>query len=277
MRSTPYLTLLAGVLLIGSAQGTPIRGPDSNAASHRRHDGAALAARSDAVSAVAKRSGIALSPRERSAHQRRGTKGRRCIRRAQSTLAAPPSTTSKDDTLIGDWLDGLLPNASVSVPGLGVCVGAECAPSTPPPVAQPTQSAPAPAPAPSSSCFPALDFKMPSDVPGSLDNWWCAPKTEYAFVSGMERMGRRLRLTLDFTDGLLLRPLQLSFSQDTSYRLPAVSIQTRLSIQQLLLTSSLPSIAGNAASSTHATSACTPAVTAKASTMTSSTQPGLLV
>ncbi|KAG6831507.1 hypothetical protein H0H92_009775 [Tricholoma furcatifolium] len=31
-------------------------------------------------------------------------------------------------------------------------------------------------------CFPALGFIMPSNVPASLDDWWCDPHTEYAFV-----------------------------------------------------------------------------------------------
>ena len=34
----------------------------------------------------------------------------------------------------------------------------------------------------STSCFPALDFQMPDSVPSSLDNWWCDPSTEYAFM-----------------------------------------------------------------------------------------------
>jgi hypothetical protein len=33
-----------------------------------------------------------------------------------------------------------------------------------------------------SSCFPALDFVMPSDPPANLDNWWCNPTDEYAFL-----------------------------------------------------------------------------------------------
>jgi len=32
------------------------------------------------------------------------------------------------------------------------------------------------------SCFPALDFEMPTTVPSSLENWWCDSDTEYAFV-----------------------------------------------------------------------------------------------
>ncbi|KAK0550223.1 hypothetical protein OC845_002753 [Tilletia horrida] len=33
------------------------------------------------------------------------------------------------------------------------------------------------------SCFPALDFNMPADVPnGGLDGWWCSMKDEYAFL-----------------------------------------------------------------------------------------------
>ncbi|KAI3618660.1 b-(1-6) glucan synthase [Moniliophthora roreri] len=41
----------------------------------------------------------------------------------------------------------------------------------------------APTPNPS-SCFPALDFKMPSEVPSdsALSSWWCDPWTEYAFM-----------------------------------------------------------------------------------------------
>lgn len=35
---------------------------------------------------------------------------------------------------------------------------------------------------PSSSCFPALDFQMPDNVPSDLNNWWCSPDTEYAFM-----------------------------------------------------------------------------------------------
>lgn len=34
----------------------------------------------------------------------------------------------------------------------------------------------------STSCFPALDFKMPSHVPDSLEGWWCDAADEYAFV-----------------------------------------------------------------------------------------------
>ncbi|PWN37625.1 B-(1-6) glucan synthase [Meira miltonrushii] len=33
-----------------------------------------------------------------------------------------------------------------------------------------------------SSCFPALGFNMPSNVPSSLDGWWCSPTDEYAFL-----------------------------------------------------------------------------------------------
>lgn len=191
MRSTAYLSLLAGALLMGSgARGTPIRGSDHNAAaSHlarRLHTAAPAVVRSEPAPVSASAAPARLSSRERSTLKRRGsTKGRRCVRKAQRTLVAPPSSTKSDDTLIGDWLDGLLPNASVSLPGVDVCVGEDCAASTKPPVAQPTQTAPAPAPVAQkpSSCFPALDFKMPSEVPGSLENWWCAPKTEYAFVS----------------------------------------------------------------------------------------------
>ena len=31
-------------------------------------------------------------------------------------------------------------------------------------------------------CFPALGFKMPANVPSSLDGWWCDSSVEYAFV-----------------------------------------------------------------------------------------------
>jgi len=33
-----------------------------------------------------------------------------------------------------------------------------------------------------SNCFPAIGFKTPSNVPSSLDGWWCDSATEYAFV-----------------------------------------------------------------------------------------------
>jgi len=34
------------------------------------------------------------------------------------------------------------------------------------------------------SCFPALGFKMPSEVPpdSEFSSWWCDPVDEYAFV-----------------------------------------------------------------------------------------------
>ena len=48
--------------------------------------------------------------------------------------------------------------------------------------AAPTATLTPPAPAPPSSCFPALDFKMPGDVPASLDGWWCSKQDEYAFM-----------------------------------------------------------------------------------------------
>jgi len=34
----------------------------------------------------------------------------------------------------------------------------------------------------SSDCFPSSGFKMPDSVPSSLENWWCDPSTEYAFI-----------------------------------------------------------------------------------------------
>ncbi|KAL0578089.1 hypothetical protein V5O48_003907 [Marasmius crinis-equi] len=33
-----------------------------------------------------------------------------------------------------------------------------------------------------SDCFPAVGFKMPSNTPSSLTNWWCPMSSEYAFV-----------------------------------------------------------------------------------------------
>ena len=32
------------------------------------------------------------------------------------------------------------------------------------------------------NCFPSLGFKTPSDVPSSIDGWWCNATTEYAFL-----------------------------------------------------------------------------------------------
>ncbi|KAF9007459.1 glycoside hydrolase superfamily [Cyathus striatus] len=37
-------------------------------------------------------------------------------------------------------------------------------------------------PEPASECFPGVGFNMPSSPPGSLNNWWCNPNTEYAFM-----------------------------------------------------------------------------------------------
>ncbi|KAI0071644.1 hypothetical protein K474DRAFT_1712284 [Panus rudis PR-1116 ss-1] len=48
--------------------------------------------------------------------------------------------------------------------------------------AHPHDDAFRPAEAAASSCFPALGFKMPSSTPKTLTNWWCNPKTEYAFL-----------------------------------------------------------------------------------------------
>jgi hypothetical protein len=31
-------------------------------------------------------------------------------------------------------------------------------------------------------CFPSLGFQMPSSPPSHTRNWWCDPKTEYAFL-----------------------------------------------------------------------------------------------
>jgi hypothetical protein len=32
------------------------------------------------------------------------------------------------------------------------------------------------------NCFPSLGFKTPSNVPSSIDGWWCSATTEYAFL-----------------------------------------------------------------------------------------------
>src|ERR1700760_5004077 len=34
----------------------------------------------------------------------------------------------------------------------------------------------------STGCFPALGFRMPRNVPGSLSGWWCNQRDEYAFM-----------------------------------------------------------------------------------------------
>jgi hypothetical protein len=34
----------------------------------------------------------------------------------------------------------------------------------------------------SSNCFPSAGFQMPSSLPSNVNNWWCDPKTEYAFL-----------------------------------------------------------------------------------------------
>ncbi|KAK7692914.1 hypothetical protein QCA50_004552 [Cerrena zonata] len=39
-----------------------------------------------------------------------------------------------------------------------------------------------PNPHASASCFPALGFQMPSTSPQDITNWWCDPRTEYAFL-----------------------------------------------------------------------------------------------
>jgi len=33
-----------------------------------------------------------------------------------------------------------------------------------------------------SNCFPAIGFKMPRELPSSLNGWWCDMSNEYAFV-----------------------------------------------------------------------------------------------
>jgi len=35
---------------------------------------------------------------------------------------------------------------------------------------------------PCTSCFPALDFKMPRSIPETTTDWWCDMSSEYAFV-----------------------------------------------------------------------------------------------
>lgn len=35
---------------------------------------------------------------------------------------------------------------------------------------------------PGESCFPALGFQTPEDVPQDTVGWWCDPATEYAFL-----------------------------------------------------------------------------------------------
>ena len=37
-------------------------------------------------------------------------------------------------------------------------------------------------PAMTTSCFPAYGFQMPSEVPDTMDRWWCNPADEYAFL-----------------------------------------------------------------------------------------------
>jgi len=50
------------------------------------------------------------------------------------------------------------------------------------PLVAPAVNKYASSPHPHSSCFPALGFKKPSNVPSSVEGWWCDPATEYAFV-----------------------------------------------------------------------------------------------
>ncbi|KAJ3488920.1 hypothetical protein NLI96_g2499 [Meripilus lineatus] len=55
----------------------------------------------------------------------------------------------------------------------------------------------------STSCFPALYFKTPSNIPSSLNNWWCKPETEYAFVGfsyEVTACQSRAQLNQDFYD-----------------------------------------------------------------------------
>lgn len=53
------------------------------------------------------------------------------------------------------------------------------------------------------SCFPALNFTMPTQVPSSLDGWWCSMDCEHAFlgfsyeVTGCQSLSQ---LNADFAD-----------------------------------------------------------------------------
>jgi hypothetical protein len=40
---------------------------------------------------------------------------------------------------------------------------------------------PSPPPLPN-NCFPAVGFSTPSDVPASMDGWWCDPSDEFGFL-----------------------------------------------------------------------------------------------
>jgi hypothetical protein len=40
---------------------------------------------------------------------------------------------------------------------------------------------PSPPPLPT-NCFPAVGFNTPSEVPASLDGWWCDPADEFGFL-----------------------------------------------------------------------------------------------
>lgn len=56
---------------------------------------------------------------------------------------------------------------------------------------------------PSQNCFPALGFDMPSDVPDSLDDWWCNPDDEYAFMGFSYEVSAcqsKSKLTKEFKD-----------------------------------------------------------------------------
>lgn len=43
------------------------------------------------------------------------------------------------------------------------------------------------------SCFPAIGFQMPEDVPLDTAGWWCEPDTEYAFLGFSYEVRRRER------------------------------------------------------------------------------------
>ncbi|TCD60968.1 hypothetical protein EIP91_009249 [Steccherinum ochraceum] len=71
------------------------------------------------------------------------------------------------------------------------------APAPPPPPPPPPQAKS------SASCFPALNFVMPSSVPDHLDGWWCPPSTEYAFMGfsyEVTECQSRKKLNREFAD-----------------------------------------------------------------------------
>lgn len=53
------------------------------------------------------------------------------------------------------------------------------------------------------SCFPALDFIMPPNIPADLSNWWCNATDEYAFLGfsyEVEACQSKSQLQKDFAD-----------------------------------------------------------------------------